>query len=147
MADHFVILQIINKTDIEFTSVSEWFDSGHTGEREDTGIPKQGVVTIRFYPDGGAGVSGFLTWWTDNEMEVCIAFSNPVAGHNKLDIGVIDSGYALKEEKNLWDNMDYHDYQSFDRDLDIPGLAKVTAHCRCTGGGTNNATITLDYKS
>ncbi|MCU7910826.1 MAG: hypothetical protein KZQ63_01050 [Candidatus Thiodiazotropha sp. (ex Lucinoma aequizonata)] len=133
-------LHIINRTDIKFTPVASWFDSGHLDDEQEITIPKRGDVTIPFYPDG-AGVSGFLTWWTDDEVAVCIAFSNPLVGHNKLDISVTDN--ISMTDKELWDNMDYHNYQPFDKDLD----SQLKAHCSCTGGGTNNAKIILENNS
>ncbi|MCU7882002.1 MAG: hypothetical protein KZQ66_16245 [Candidatus Thiodiazotropha sp. (ex Lucinoma aequizonata)] len=146
MADHFVNLHIINNTDIEFTTPADpWFDSGRMDDNQDTTIPKQGKVTIPFYPDG-AGVSGYLTWlaYDDVSVSLCIAFSNPLIGHNKLDIAVIDDRATTGKE--LWDDMDHHDYQSFDKDLNIGG-GRLKAHCICTGGGTNDATITLENES
>ncbi|MCU7850501.1 MAG: hypothetical protein KZQ89_21500 [Candidatus Thiodiazotropha sp. (ex Lucinoma kastoroae)] len=146
MADHFVNIHIINNTDIEFTTPADpWLDSGRMDDNQDTTIPKLGKVTTRFYPDG-AGVSGYMTWLAgeDVSLSLCIAFSNPLMGHNKLDIAVINDIFTTGKE--LWDAMDNHDYQFFDKDLSIGG-GLLKAHCICSGGGTNDATITLENKS
>src|SRR5262249_21487302 len=56
--------------------------------------------------------------------EFTVAFSNPVAGTNKLAIG--------HGGKDLWDRMDDHGYEVFTEYFDIDGR-KLKARCRCTG--------------
>ncbi|MES9841239.1 MAG: hypothetical protein ABW134_11855 [Candidatus Thiodiazotropha endolucinida] len=145
MADHYVNLHITNNTNIDFHLVDSWYDSGGMNGGVDTNILKNSKVIIPFSPYS-AGVSGYCVWWANDGSPLCIAFSNPVWGTNKLGVAIADDlPYGGETpQKELWDDMTNHDYKPFVADLHGSSF-DIKANCCCTGGGTNNCTITLEY--
>ena len=72
------------------------------------------------------------------ELSSCtFAFSNPVAKHNKLGVG-IETGIKV------WENMDSHLYEDFLITLAVnSGRTGLNFKCKCTEGHTNVATVEI----
>jgi len=134
---HVVLLTITNKSGHDLNFEGDWFDSGRVadGYSWPKVITNGDHQTIECYERDSslAGCSGLCTYGLSG-TPVTIAFSNPVAGHNKLGVGT--------DGKSVWDNMDYHDYKDFVVSFQAAGV-NYYANCRCTGGDVNTATVLI----
>lgn len=135
---HVVKLTINNATDHVMQYKNDWFDSGRVADGwswPETISPGSTAIIECYEKDYAlAGCSGYANYSLANE-EVTIAFSNPVAGSNKLGVGT--------GGKTVWDQMDNHDYKDFTIGFKL-GNEKFLASCHCTGGDVNDAQLTLE---
>ena len=135
-------VKIHNNTKSKMTYVRDWYDSGRLAdsfswpqiiESDHTGD------TLNYERDWSwAGCSGYVTY----EMlgkEITIAFSNPGTGTNKLGVGT--------DGKNVWDNMENHDYQEFTVNINLDNGSVLVFTCKCTGGKTNSCDVKVTQKS
>ena len=135
--DHNCLLKIQNNSGMDMRFCRSWFDTGRVGDGFDWPrvIKNGGHSEILCYERDWAltGSSGLVTFEMDT-TEVTIAFSNPLIGCNKLNVGTTGRG--------VWDDMTDHDYKSFNVNLEVSDK-RLIVHCRCTGGGTNNCTVEI----
>ena len=81
-----------------------------------------------------AGCSAYVTYKMGTS-DITIAFSNPLVGWNKLGVGVDGS--------TVWDEMNDHDYKSFNVFLSVSDR-QLVFRCKCTGGPTNTCTVEIE---
>lgn len=140
MASHVIELTINNNTDLDLTYQSDWFDSGSlsAGSSFPKTIAAGASATIKMQDKASTakGCSGYVNYLADGG-DVTFGYSNPSIGTNKLGVG--NSG------KGVWDDMGSHDYKPFTEKFSI-GSRVCTANCICTGGETNQASVTLSFE-
>ena len=136
---HNVYLKITNNTDHVMTYKTDWFDSGQLADGYDWPQISAGggEVKVLCYEkdDSGSGCSGYVTY-TMGGTDVTIAFSNPVAGTNKLYVGT--------NGKGVWDEMGDNNYGRVGFDFYLSNGVRKVAFCKCSGGSTNDVEIEIE---
>ena len=138
--EHNCLVKISNgPNSSDMTYVEYWYDSGRVAD----GFSWPKIIkpdderdVLNYERDGSwAGCSGYVTYNMFG-TDITIAFSNPSVGSNKLGVGT--------GGKQVWDNMESHDYQEFTVDIDASN-GKTILHfdCKCTGGTTNTCTVKI----
>ncbi|WP_343644170.1 hypothetical protein [Chryseobacterium sp.] len=136
---HNIILEITNNTNEVMYYQSSWFDSGRVSDN--FSIPEAispfSSIGVQFYEKdiSLAGCSGYITYILCNTL-FTVAFSNPVSGRNKLGVGL--------DGKDVWNNMSFHNYDFFEISMQLNNSKVITCICKCTGGETNHANITIN---
>ncbi|XP_057308797.1 uncharacterized protein LOC130647085 [Hydractinia symbiolongicarpus] len=134
---HNIKLNIQNNTSFTMTYHSDYFESGRLADSFSWPkvINTSGQDTVLCYERDWsfAGCSGFVQF-NMNGSVVTIAFSNPLVGCNKLNVGAGYNGIAV------WEEMSNHDYQEFKINLKV-GEVPITATCKCSFDTTNNASV------
>jgi len=138
---HTVHLRIINHSHLPLAFKEAWFDHGRL--KSCCHWPKviKGYNSMEVYMHEAdhsfAGCSGYVTYimgqHTATSTPVTIAFSNPAAGKNKLDVGTGDAKY-------IWKHMTSNNYKTFKRPLFIEGIHMI-ASGQATAGYTNEALV------
>ena len=136
---HNVYLKITNNTDHVMTYKTDWFDSGRLADYNSWPQISAGAeVNILCYEKNISfltGCSGYVTY-TMGGTDVTIAFSNPVAGNNKVGVGT--------NGKGVWDKMSDHNFYRFAERFNFSnGVIKVV-FCKCSDGSTNNIEIAVE---
>lgn len=143
---HTVKLKIVNNTGFKMKPSGDWFDSGRLAD--DYSWPevsdKDHETVVCYERDWAmAGCSGLVVYnLIDGNQEVgsmTIAFSNPDMGNNKVGVG---AGTDRSSDNQIWSDMGDHGYNPFTQDFSTGGRSFV-ATCECSGGSTNNASVTL----
>ena len=138
---HNVNLIITNYSRVQMIFKTTWFDSGclADGDRWSKIISKDQTEGIICYESDGwwSGCSGYVTY-TMSGTDVTIAFSNPASGSNKLGVGT--------NGKGVWDNMSNHEYTPFVIEIVLSNGAALKCDCKCSGGNTNTAMVTITHK-
>merc|ERR1711872_113285 len=138
---HTVHLRIINHSHLPLAFKEAWFDHGRL--KSCCHWPKviKGYNSMEVYMHESdhsfAGCSGYVTYimgqHTATSTPVTIAFSNPAAGKNKLDVGTGDAKY-------IWKHMTSNNYKTFKRPLFIEGVHMI-ASGEASPGYTNEALV------
>ncbi len=135
---HNVKLNITNHTAYVMTGKTNWFDSGRVADNWSwpQTISNGEDKTILCYEKNWswAGCSGYVTY-TMGGTDVTIGFSNPGNGTNKLGVGT--------NGKTVWDHISSHDYKSFVQTVTLQNGVGLNFVCKCSGGSTNVATVTV----
>ena len=134
---HNVLVKISNESGIPMEYVGDWYDSGRVADgfswRNIRPTNDHSVVLNYEKDNSWTGCSGYVQFMMSGVL-VTIAFSNPVMGVNKLDVGTGGMG--------VYDNMDNHDNNPFVQQIPI-GDGVVFFNLKCTGGSTNAATVDI----
>ena len=140
--EHNCRVKIFNNSRSKMTYVRAWYDSGRLADSycwPQIIEPGHEADILNYERDWAlAGCSGFVTYEM-LYMEITIAFSNPVVGSNKLGVGL--------GGKNLWDNMESHDYLEFPVNIDLRDGSTLIFTCHCTSGTTNSCNVKVTQKS
>lgn len=133
---HRVRILIINQSDLDMFHKSNTYFSGRAADGVSWLAVRKGEIGdfLSYEKDYAlAGCSGYVTYEIGG-TEVSIAFSNPLAGTNKLGVGT--GGQAV------WDNMTEHEYQEFTEQIPVKsGRTTLTFQCQCTAGPINVCVI------
>ena len=132
---HNCLVEIENKTMFHMTYVRDWYDSGRVADGfvwTDVAADDHLIVNNYERDNFYEGCSGYVTYQIGG-TEFSIAFSNPSIGRNKLGVGV-DGG-------RTWENMSYHNYQPFVKDVDLGRGVILVCICQCTGGDVNKCLV------
>merc|ERR1712141_197213 len=138
---HTVRLRIWNHSHLPMTLATNWFDKGRL--KHGSTFPKvinnygEAEIVMHETDHSFSGCSGYVTYimghGTKTSTPVAIAYSNPAAGKNKLDVGTGDA-------KTIWKKMTSNDYKTFKRSLYIEHVHMV-ATGTATGGYVNDAQV------
>ena len=136
---HNVKVTINNKSGFDMIYKGQWYGSGRVADGFDwSNIKKSETAVILNYESDWslAGCSGYVQYEISGTL-ITIAFSNPVIGYNKLNVG--DSTGS-----KVWDDMEDHDYRTFVEQIKIKDRDQILYfNCKCSGGITNDATIVI----
>ena len=138
---HNCLVKITNNSGTDMIFCRDWFKMGRlaNGFNWPHEIKNGSHSVILCYEKDWSfiGCSGYVTYkmGSDEVTEVTIAFSNPLFGHSKLEVGT--GGITV------WDKMSYHHYREFDVHLTISGVSLVF-HCKCTATSTNTCTVEVE---
>ena len=137
---HNCLVKIYNgRNSSDMTYVTDWYEHGRLAEGFEwptTIKPGQEINVLSYEVDWSwIGSSGYVTY-NMFDTDITFAFSNPLAGDNKLGVGT--------GGKNVWDYMCSHDYEEFTVNVDASNRrAKLQFDCRCTVGTTNVCTVNI----
>ena len=135
-----VKLTINNNSGFDMIYKGQWYDSGRVanGFRWSDIQNNQPLVVLSYERDWAlAGCSGYVQYEISGTL-ITIAFSNPAAGKNKLNVG---KGNGRK----VWDDKGNHGYNPFVKEVNTTDQI-LYFNCKCSGGRTNDATVSIFAK-
>ena len=136
-----VLVKIHNSSGLAMTYQSKWYNNG----REANGFPwpdkicdGSEVSVLNYESDWSlVGCSGYVTYQMGGTM-ITIAFSNPVAGYNKLGVGTNGQG--------VWENMG-SPYESITERITLANNTVLAFTLHCTGSDVNTADVFINKAS